>query len=238
MPATKSKISVWLPKWPGIIVEGKNVDAKLAAEILIRTDGYLPDFSYCGNDRQHARELNALFGIEPPDAVTSNTHENYWKARDFLAKTLGKIDLSYFDNHQIVSSWIGGPHGWISWNGQVGCNTYNVGKHPSCDELIEDWKKIAKAFPTLDLTCWVHDKEIGEEGAKPALRIRVKGGKAKAFVQQEGDPMPGLSPSSDTVHTFIANFTTNLRREQGITTAELKTKLNLVYNNAIPQFKL
>ena len=43
-------MNITLPKWPGMIVEGDPVTPELAAEIIIRTDSQLPDFTYAGND--------------------------------------------------------------------------------------------------------------------------------------------------------------------------------------------
>ena len=60
-----------------------------------------------------------------------------------LKKDISHIELEYLSNHRIVSSWIGGPHGWCNWEGNIGCNNYNIGKHPSCKEVYNEWIKMS-----------------------------------------------------------------------------------------------
>lgn len=50
----------------------------------------------------------------------------------------------------IMSTWIGGPRGWVNWNGAVSATTWNIGKWPSVEEIEEDLELIATAFPFLN----------------------------------------------------------------------------------------
>lgn len=56
-------MNITLPKWSGMIVEGDTVTPDLAAEIIIRTDEQLPDFTYAGNDPELCQQLNDLFSV-------------------------------------------------------------------------------------------------------------------------------------------------------------------------------
>jgi len=97
-------MNITLPKWPGMIVEGDPVTPELAAEIIIRTDSQLPDFTYAGNDSDLCQQLNDLFSV-PHVTIDPNKLS---KLRD----KLHIIPLEYLCNDRIVSSWVGGPHGW------------------------------------------------------------------------------------------------------------------------------
>lgn len=136
-----------LGKWPRIVVTGAPVTQEQADDIIVRTTALFPLFS---NDKAWLRQVQTMFGIDPGREFESGRA---------AARRLHTIDLHYLENHQITSTWWGGPHGWVDWDGTVGCATWNVGKWPSADELTEDWSAIAAAFPYLDLEAWAFDPE-------------------------------------------------------------------------------
>ena len=171
---------VQLPKWPAFIVVGKPVPRQYAQEILIRTDRiYLST-----NDHDFQLAAYRVLGIEL-DSDTSYLHPNWESVQKVRAELHCIESLEYLHNERICSSWIGGPHGWLDWSGSVGCNNSNIGKYPSPDGVLAEWQAIAKAFPYLDLTCQLYDKEVCEEGGVPVIEYRVKSGKARALVPKE-----------------------------------------------------
>lgn len=98
---------------------------------------------------------------------------NYWGFKDKAKATVGQLDLQYLYNSRIMSSWIGGPHGWCNWNGYIGCSNYNIGKHPSVEEVCKEWQTIATTFPYLSLKSQL----IAEEGeGNIAIEFEVKDG--------------------------------------------------------------
>lgn len=164
-----------LTKWPRLLVVGEPVTARQAEEIIIRTNHWY----LITNDTRFERDIYAAAGIALrdesyvlPDAVS---------LRDFERRH-HVLSLSYLHNHRIVSSWIGGPHGWVDWDGNVGCDNYNVGKWPGRDEVLEDWEKIAEAFPYLNLRAQLLPDE-GECEA-PAVEYRMHNG----VVEMINDP--------------------------------------------------
>lgn len=185
-----------LPKWPALVVVGKPVTKEQAAEILIRTDS----MSFSSNDREFDRQLNEIFygveikekgydskeraikqklGLDPDDKGSWNA---CWDYIDRIMSETGQIDLEYLNNNQVVSSWIGGPHGWCDWQGKIGCWNYNIGKWPSVETVFREWQRIAKAFPFLDLTCQLMNHEVDcEEYVNdipgPVVEFRVKSGR-------------------------------------------------------------
>lgn len=171
-------LSVSLIKWPGLVVSGEPISPDDAAEILIRTDGSPLVYSMSCNDRRWCRMLGAALGLEPEDyGDPPEVRQRRWKERDDMRAALGCLNLSYLSNHQIASSWIGGPHGWCSWDGSIGCSTFNIGKWPSVGDVLEEWGEIASAFPALTLTCHLLDQEIGgETEGVPVVEFCVSGG--------------------------------------------------------------
>lgn len=188
----KEFFELGLPKWPALAVVGKAVTQEQAFEILIRTD-YL---YFSSNDREFDKQLNeAMFDVQIENAVHDSLRDaickklgldpkgNVWNEvddykRPFL-ESVKKLDLEYLHNSQIVSSWIGGPHGWCDWNGNIGCRNYNIGKYPSVEDIYTEWQQIAQAFPFLELTCQLMSHEAGPEDGvdRPVVEYRIRNGR-------------------------------------------------------------
>jgi len=190
-------LEVNLPKWPGLIVKGKSVTKDQAKEILVRTDS----FSFYCNDREWEKTIDKLIFGQIGHYLDVNTLEeklkkefnlnNHLEVYDFkevlYAKKYRRISgLYYLNNHRIASSWIGGPHGWCSWDGNIGCNNYNIGKWPDAREIYDEWIIIAKEFPFLNLKCQIINSEISEDCEKiPVIEFEIKKGKVRAYKPKE-----------------------------------------------------
>ena len=171
---------VYLGKWPRLVVVGDPVTPEQAMEILIRTDCL--DFST--NDRVFSSQCASYFYGKRIDSIysfsdqfrgedgTVNFH-NYWSFKDKAKADVGQIELHYLQNSRIMSSWIGGSHGWCDWNGYIGCKNYNIGKYPEVEEVRKEWQAIATAFPYLN----IKSKLITDEGeGNIAIEFEVKDG--------------------------------------------------------------
>jgi hypothetical protein len=229
-----------LPKWPAMLVVGQPVTPDQAFEILVKTDSYLPDFRYAGNAHRLCREYSKIFGIDdeeekrlnPPG--TSAYNPAYFTAIDDLRKRLGKIPLEYIDNSRIMSAWIGGPKGWVNWDGIVGCSGYNIGKWPSVEAVHREWEVVAAAFPYLDLTCWLFNGESCEE-IQPVVKFVVKGGKAEVLPTSEAPVTPN---GNANVAAFAASILQSPEvREVGLHEYPLVEGLKKLYGK-IPRLKL
>jgi hypothetical protein len=180
-----------LPKWPALVVKGKPVTKDQAKEIIVRTSGF-----YFGcNDREWESIINELiFGIRATsnefDKLLKEKHgidekdfNKFWEIKESYYEKYSPIEnLYYLSNSRISSSWIGGPYGWCSWNGKIGCSNYNIGKYPSVTGVYNEWVRIAEAFPYLDLKCQLMDSEAGEnEEPKPVVEFEIKNGKVEAY---------------------------------------------------------
>lgn len=211
-----------LPKWPALIVKGKPVTKEQAEEILIRTDS----LSFCSNDRDFEAQCNEIIygvksdwmGLHEALAKKFNlTQREAWDKEDEIRKQLGCLGLTYLGNRRILSSWIGGPHGWCNWNGYIGTNNYNIGKWPSVGDVYNDWKLIAKTFPYLDLRCQLLSGETCEEAVIPVVEYVVKNGKVRLT-----EPKEALDYPNDDTMSQVMNIFSNMNRERGCSISQLK----------------
>lgn len=213
-------MNITLPKWPGMIVEGDPVTPDLAAEIIIRTDSQLPDFTYAGNDPELCHQLNDLFSVPHAGIDT----DKLWKLRD----KLHMVPVGYLCNDRIVSSWVGGPHGWVNWNGFVGSRNYNIGKWPDVDSVLKEWQAIATAFPSLKLTCWLYSKETCVPDNTAIVQFDIVSGTATAH-------LPDREPQNPVFETPDYSSMLYRNRESGISVSSLKDKLTQIYGR-IPKY--
>jgi hypothetical protein len=206
-----------LTKWPRLLVAGQPVSEQQANDILIRTDSW----SLIGNDRQWGRVVADAIGV---------TVDSYglpdWQAVEAFRKTINALRLGYLYNSQIYSSWIGGPHGWCSWSGRIGCSNYNIGKWPSTDEVSEEWTAIAGAFPYLNLTAQL----VSDEGEGQLVgQWTVRDG---AMVY-DAEPTEQIRPAEELGPLdWIGVFSSSSGRERGVELARLVAALEQVRGGA------
>lgn len=179
-----------LSKWPALIVVGKPVTKEQAKEIIIRTDS----LNFSTNDAEFSKQLNKIVYDIPSsrwdlnDSICKIHNLEIMEAFSWQEKKLKSfnlLNLDYLRNHQIVSSWIGGAHGWCNWNGYIGCNNYNIGKYPSVEEVYNEWVIIAKEFPFLNLKSQLLSGETCEENLAPVVEYIIKNGKVKLIEPKE-----------------------------------------------------
>jgi hypothetical protein len=217
----KDFFEIGLPKWPALIVKGNRVTENQAKEILIRTDG----FYFSSNDKEFEREINFLiYGFRENDlheaakkAFGFVGYNDFYEWKDTKEEPYRILELTYLNNSRIISSWIGGSHGWCDWSGNIGCCNYNIGKWPSVEEVYKDWSDIAKNFPYLDLTCQLLDSEAGESDKeqKALIEFRVKNGKVDMSI-----------PESIICETVDVDFVASrMFGERGCTPSQLKDAL-------------
>lgn len=187
-----------MTKWPRLVMVPEKghetVTREQASEILLRTDGSY----FAVNDREWPKMVADLLGIPTVWRAygdgSGGWHDVPWKGVQAWRESIGALELHYVTNSRIMSAWIGGPHGWCDWDGNIGCGTWNIGKWPEVSEVTEDLEKIAAAFPYLDL----HVQCIADEGeGEVAAQWRVTGGKA-ALVEPIG-PMEVQDIGEETI---------------------------------------
>ncbi len=217
-----------LPKWPALIVKGKPVTKEQAMEIIVRTDS----FSFCSNDKEFEKDIHEMvYGVRADwiglnDAIQKKYNlpslNETWQKIEEINKKYNLLQLGYLNNHRILSSWIGGPHGWCTWDGYIGTNNYNIGKYPSVKEVYEDWKEIAKAFPFLELRSQLLSGETCEENVKPVVEFVIKNGKVTLR-----DPSDFLDYANSDMNSQMFNLFA-LNRERGCSKNQLELALKFV----------
>ncbi len=172
-----------LPKWPQMVVTGERVEMKQAKEIIRRTDTFFTR-GYDGNDHDFNAEVANLLKI--PHITTYGKKKNpyasgedepwsdFWARCDKWKEDWGCIETTYVHNSWVSTSFMGGPHGWCHPTGRIGF-VDNVGKWPSCEDVLNDWKLIAEAFPFLKIGVTLHSGESCEE-REPVCSLMVEAG--------------------------------------------------------------
>lgn len=187
-----SYLSIGLPKWPAMVVRGTSVTVEQAKDILRRTDLVFLR-GYWGNDDEFNRELAQILDLPKGLRSGLETSSEPWSAATYEAEDeavrawqahWGCVETQYVVNSWIACAYIGGPHGWCHPNGTIRFDT-NIGKYPSVEAVLKDWTHLAEAFPYLDLTATLMDREYCEENPIPLVSIRVVGGTATPC-----DPLP------------------------------------------------
>lgn len=148
-------------KWPGLLVVGDKVTKDQAKEIIIRTTRW----PLSSNNNKADETFNNL--ISPPKEFNKGLSR------------IKPLNLTYLNNERITNCYIGGSKGWIDWNGIIFANSWNIGKWPSINEVTEDWKMVAQAFPFLNLRSQVLDVEISQENPIPTAEWTIKNGKVE-----------------------------------------------------------
>jgi hypothetical protein len=213
--------AIQLIKWPGCDVDGMPVTPTQAMEILVRTNGTY----FSTNDREFEQDVERIFYAAipkpewdnewwiTPEPVSKPTeeHRSYWfKMRHRIeeyCKQMGILNLEYLKNQRVCSSFIGGPHGWCNWNGNIFQRGINIGKWPSTTEVYEEWQMIAAAFPYLNLTCRLLSHEAGYAEGNPGIAVvyEVKDGQviARLPADNEIEYVSSDKDSSDITDIFI-----------------------------------
>lgn len=203
-----------LGKWPLMIVRGKKVSLEQAAEIIIRTDDWLPS----SNDRGWVRIVEECLGIsgildtDADDIKPWGRHLDLWRCK---REEAGCLPVDYLRTTRIASCYIGGPRGWCDWEGNI-ASRYCIGKWPSVALVANEWSLIAKAFPYLSLRCQLYhaDSIYQDTGVDYELMPRVGITPVVEFVLSDGHvhtiPSPTDRiplPESENIMTAMAERT-------------------------------
>ena len=186
-----------LPKWPHMIVAGLPLTKEQTYEVMIRTS----DFYFSNNDRCHWTEAaedilyTGYIGKDSKQDKRKWAYEKYQSLRQ----------IYYLSNERFTSSWVGGPKGWLNWDGTIGCCNYNIGKWPTVDEVYSEWVLIADTFPFIDLKCQLMSDESCEENTKPLVEYVIKNGLVNIY-EEPLEKLVSNVPYVDPTEYFIANI--------------------------------
>lgn len=203
-----------LPKWPECRVEGKRVTQDQAAAIIIRTQ----NFHLFTNDKEFENKLVNVLGVK-----STKYGGIEWQDSEFLSNKYKCLELEYLQNHRICSAYIGGPHGWMNWDGEIYQVGVNIGKWPSVEDVYNEWKLIAEAFPFLELKCQLFNEEGSEESEnkKVLIQFNIKDGGVSIC-----EPGKIIDIRDWTFEKHIGDINRK-DRERGCTIERFKTALNI-----------
>ena len=231
-----------LPKWPQMLVKGDTIKDTDALEIIRRTDSFFQ--GYGGNDRAFTKQWIGLMGIPSyDDSRFMIDGKNDWQAfeayREDWNKKWGYIGdkLEYISNDWIASAFIGGPHGWCHPSGKIEY-TDNVGKWPSIETILAEWKILADHFPFLRLGAVLMNGESCEDNSEAIVAIHVENGNATLHDPKSYDLVDLFGgkpePHSTIEQNLMRVFTMGHEREHGIPTSVL-SDWALKYRSLFPQ---
>ena len=192
MTSEEELLSRGLPKWPGLLVVGNPVSLEDAEEIIIRT----ARFFFSSNDDSFTFDLYKALDV-PHSGERWPTPD--WNALEVAEKKYGNLSIEYLNNSRVVSAYVGGPHGWCDWEGNIGCNSYNIGRWPSVETVYAEWKLIATTFPFLNLKSQLFSGETCEDGLKPIVQFDIANG---VVLLREPDENIGELSSPNLVDLF------------------------------------
>lgn len=180
-----------LPKWPQMLVTGKDVTPEQAFEIIFKTDGFLTDASEFagGNEREFTKQYQQDSNLTALH-VTRKYPEGHeyadvdWSKQNVLRNHLGVLSTNYVSNDWASSCFIFGPHGWCSPTGKI-YFVDNVGKWPSIREVYDDWVLIAQAFPFVEANVTLMSGESTEDESSPVINFKVANGAVEVCAPDE-----------------------------------------------------
>lgn len=135
-------------KWPAILITGDKVTEEQAIDIVIRTDEAVvnPCMFTFGNNHNFGKHWAESIGVD-------------YEYDDSKFERINFVYLEYLQNRLLGSCWIGGSSSWIWEDGSI-FRFSNIGKWPSTEEVFDELKRIAQAFPYLKLKVTLFDEEV------------------------------------------------------------------------------
>ncbi len=150
-----------LPKRPQMYTTGLPVSIEAALEIIRRTDSF-----FCNHGLQfHPWPRTVAAHVRKP-LNRPESEDTAWR------REWGCVSTDYVYNEWVYSCFAYGPHGWMHPNGNVGFID-TIGNWPTVSEIVEDWCKLANAFPFLEIDVTLRDlSDPTQPDHVAGLRIR------------------------------------------------------------------
>lgn len=148
-----------LIKWPQCVMVGDPITAEQAKEILWRTDLFFTGLG--SNQREWDEAVWNEIGLPKMEYGENYDADKWCKYCEDWNKFREEhkfLELKYLSNDYISSFFVGGTHGWCHPDGTIHFWD-NIGKWPSWEEVHEDCKKLAKAFPFLNIKLYLFNQE-------------------------------------------------------------------------------
>jgi hypothetical protein len=220
-----------LPKWPQMLVTGKDISVEQAKEIIFATDSFLTcTWEYGGgNDRKFNAEFlkstgyarlnenpfdHIKYGVMSPEQREEHSAFNrlQYARRSKLEELAGFLQTEYVRNSWAASAFIYGPSGWCHPDGKIEF-THNVGKYPEVKTVAKEWHAIATRWPFLDIWVTLMNGESCEVNS-PVVTFHVENGELK-FYKGTVEPHEGVFRAGSGLG-FIGIGSRNYDHEHGL----------------------
>lgn len=138
-------------KWPAMLITGEKVTEEQAIDIIIRTDEAVvtPNTYTFGNNQDFGKQW----------AKSINVCYDYDESVYPRLECINFVSLEHLYNNLLGPYWAGGSNSWIWEDGSI-FRFSNIGKWPSTEEVFDELKRIAQAFPYLKLKATLFDEEV------------------------------------------------------------------------------
>lgn len=93
-----------------MVVTGEPVTVEQAEEILVRTD----DLYFSTNAQDVRKDFYKILGVP-----TNQYGDPFYTILQEVRQKLRVLPLAYLENRRILSAYVGGPHGWCDWSGDI-----------------------------------------------------------------------------------------------------------------------
>jgi len=211
-------------KWPQMFTTGKTVTSEQAKEIIRRTDLFFVDFSdLLGGNNQNFN--NSFLVNSGKKRIIDDVKDDWPKmygVQEKFEEEWKHVSTSYVSNCWASSSFIGGPHGWCHPDGTISFKD-NIGKWPSLEDVVEDWKNLLVAFPFLEVNVTLFDGESCQEEAKPTVSLSI--GDKKIVIHENHDIHDESRSENPNIDNFIEHMNCE-DREQGLSNKWIKDFAN------------
>lgn len=174
---TISPIDRGLPKWPQMLTSGAPVTVDQAKEIIRRTDSFFCSRIHGRNGPADVSLAERLRMPYMPYGLLPFRPE-FDRDRDRWCEAWGAVSTRCVRNNWISSGYSYGPHGWCWPDGRISYED-NVGKWPSVEDVVADWRALAEVFPFLDLVATLMNGEWCQVGVVPVVTILVRRGRVE-----------------------------------------------------------
>lgn len=137
--------------WPAMLITGEKVTEEQAMDIIIRTDEAVvtPNIYTFGNNQDFGKQWAKLIDVR----------YDYDESVYSRLECINFVSLEYLYNSLLGSCWMGGSTSWIWEDGSI-FRFSNIGKWPSTEEVFDELKRIAQAFPYLKLKVTLFDEQV------------------------------------------------------------------------------
>lgn len=137
--------NIYFSKWHGFLVSGDQITKTQAAEIIIKTNNWR-ELNFSNHNDRISNLLEKIYFDYLPIEEKIDGRQKI-KEKKFLDLFKIKESLNYINNFQISHYPV---DSWVNFDGEIFCDSREIGKKCSFRNLLHDIETIKKNFPYLN----------------------------------------------------------------------------------------